>query len=93
MESSYFECTVVVELESGLHARPAGVLVKIATQYKSKIELEKNGLKKNAKSIMSLMSLGAIRGDQLKLIAEGEDAHVAGTKIQSLFAEKFEGSL
>ena len=89
---NYFECTVVIELESGLHARPAGVLVKIASQYKSKIELEKNGIKKNAKSIMSLMSLGAIRGDQLKVIAEGEDAEIAGTKIQTLFATKFEGS-
>ena len=90
MSTNYFECTVIVELESGLHARPAGVLVKVASQFKSKIELEKNGQKKNAKSIMSLMSLGAIRGDQLKVIAEGEDANVAGNKILNLFQTRFE---
>lgn len=93
MESSYFECTVDVRLESGLHVRPAGILVKIATQYKSKIELEKNGQKKNAKSIMSLISLGAVRGDEIKIIAQGEDAQIAGTKVQTLFLSNFEGVL
>ena len=93
MESKYFECTVVVGLESGLHARPAGTLVKIATQFSSKIELEKNGLKKNAKSIMSLMSLGVLHGDQIKIIAEGEDAQAAGAKIKNLFAQNFEITL
>ncbi len=84
------ETVVHVKSESGLHARPAGVLVKSASQFKAKIELEKNGVRKNAKSIMSLMSLGAVFGDQLTLITEGEDADHAATILKTLFETKFE---
>ncbi len=85
-----FETQVEVKTESGLHARPAGILVKAATGFKSNISLEKNGVRKNAKSIMSLMSLGAVFGDHLNLIIEGEDAEVAGPVLKNLFETKFE---
>lgn len=85
-----FETSVKVLTESGLHARPAGLLVKAAANFKSKIELDKNGVRKNAKSIMSLMSLGAVFGDQLTLITEGEDAEVASESLKKLFESKFE---
>lgn len=84
-----FETQVEVKSESGLHARPAGILVKAASGFKSNISLEKNGIRKNAKSIMSLMSLGAVFGDQLNLIIEGEDADVAGLSIKNLFETNF----
>lgn len=87
---SKFESQVKVLSESGLHARPAGILVKTAANFKSKIELEKNGVRKNAKSIMSLMSLGAVFGDHLNLIIEGEDADLAGPTLEKLFEMKFE---
>jgi phosphotransferase system HPr (HPr) family protein len=87
---SIFKVQVEVKSESGLHARPAGILVKAAAGFKSKIELEKNGVRKNAKSIMSLMSLGAVFGDHLNLIIEGEDAETAGPVLKNLFETKFE---
>lgn len=87
--SQQFECEVVVNLETGLHARPAGLLVKTASQFKSTIELHKNGSKKNAKSVMSLLSLGAQKGDTLKITAFGEDATQAGSEIQKLFLNHF----
>lgn len=86
----YFEFEVTIEMESGLHARPAGILVKVASQYKSKVEIEKSGNRKNAKSIMSLMSLGAVRGDSVKFIIQGEDASTVGEKIQNLFLNRFQ---
>ncbi len=90
MTNFKFETTVQVLTESGLHARPAGILVKVASQFKSKVELEKNGVKKNAKSIMSLLSLGALHGDHLNLIIEGEDAEAAEMEIKKLFQNIFE---
>ena len=87
--SQLFECEVTLMLETGLHARPAGILVKTAAQFKSTIELHKNGQKKNAKSVMSLLSLGAQKGDVLKLTAVGEDAPQAGAEVQKLFLNQF----
>ena len=88
--SQQFECEVVMSLETGLHARPAGVLVKTASQFKSTIELHKNGLKKNAKSVMSLLSLGAQKGDTSKIIAIGQYATLAGSDVQELFLNHFQ---
>lgn len=89
-DTSLFECELQMNLESGLHARPAGILVKVASAFPCKIELEKNGQRKNAKSIMSLMSLGAVKGDTLKLLITGDGAQTAGTKIQQLFENGFQ---
>jgi len=85
----HIECDLILNLETGLHARPAGVLAKLASQFQAKIELERNGQKKNAKSVMSLMSLGAKNGDALKLSATGADAKPAVERIQVLFQNGF----
>ena len=73
----------------GLHARPAGLFVKTAAQFKSVIEVELNGVRKNGKSIMSLMSLGAARGDTLKVIAKGDDSEVAVATLIKLISNNF----
>lgn len=59
--------------ESGLHARPATILVNVAVNYKSEIRL--NALKKTIdfKSIMGVMSLGVYSGTTIEIIADGED--------------------
>ncbi len=59
--------------ESGLHARPATILVNVAVNYKSDIKL--NALKKTIdfKSIMGVMSLGVYSGTTIEVIADGED--------------------
>ena len=59
--------------ESGLHARPATILVNVAVNYKSDIRL--NALKKTIdfKSIMGVMSLGVYSGTTIEVIADGED--------------------
>ena len=63
-----FNYTITDEL--GIHARPAGLLVKLAAGFKSNIIISKDGKEANAKRIMALMSLGATKGEAAKLVEE-----------------------
>ncbi len=76
--------------EEGLHARPAGVLAKVATGFQSKIEVIYNGRSINAKSSMSLMTLGLVKDSQFDISAEGSDAEAAIDKISQLIDHKFQ---
>ena len=60
--------------ETGIHARPATLLVQAASKFQSNIELEYNGRKVNLKSIMGVMSLGVGQGADVTISAEGADA-------------------
>jgi phosphocarrier protein HPr len=63
-----------VTSESGIHARPATMLVQAASKFDSDINLEYNGKTVNLKSIMGVMSLGIPQGAEIKIVAEGSDA-------------------
>ncbi|WP_246943113.1 phosphocarrier protein HPr [Bacillus pinisoli] len=67
------EKTFTITAESGIHARPATVLVQTAGQFNSDVTLEYNGRSVNLKSIMGVMSLGIPSGGQIKVNASGED--------------------
>ncbi|HHY71344.1 MAG TPA: HPr family phosphocarrier protein [Thermoanaerobacterales bacterium] len=67
------EKSFVIKNETGLHARPASVFVKEANKYKSNISIFKDNKESNAKSIISLLSLGAVKGTLIKIVANGED--------------------
>ena len=62
-----------ITAESGIHARPATLLVQAAGKFESDIQLEYNGKKVNLKSIMGVMSLGIPKGATIKVGAEGSD--------------------
>jgi len=68
--------------ELGIHARPAGLLVKLVKQYSSQITLTKGDTSAAAKGIMGIMSLGVEKGDLVKVTADGgdEDAAIAALK-------------
>jgi len=59
--------------ETGLHARPATLLVNAANQYQSDIQLHYAGKSVNLKSIMGVMSLGIAKGAEIEVTAEGHD--------------------
>ena len=63
----------VILTETGLHARPAAEIVKVASKYSSTIEIEKNEKKVNLKSILSVMSLGLGKGQSFSIYVEGID--------------------
>lgn len=83
------EITLTLKSKDGLHARPAGILAKLTSQYQSKVEFSANGVSKNAKSIMSLMSLGLKGGESILVKAEGSDAVEAILAIKQLFETDF----
>ena len=63
--------------ETGLHARPATVLVNTASKFGSEITLTHGEKKVNLKSIMGVMSLGVQQGAEILISAEGDDAEAA----------------
>lgn len=68
---------VVLEMTEGLHARPAALLSARAKEFASTVEVELDGRKVNAKSPVSLLTLGSRWGSRLTVSAEGEDAAAA----------------
>lgn len=62
-----------VVAETGIHARPATLLVQAASKFKCAINLEYKGRSVNLKSIMNVMSLGVGQGADVVITADGED--------------------
>lgn len=84
------EVTKKILNEEGLHARPAGVFAKVAAGFQSKIEVVFNGRVINAKSSMSLMTLGLAKDSEFQVRADGPDAEVALSKISEVIDQKFQ---
>ncbi len=73
----------------GLHARPAANFVQTASKFKSKITVIKDGREVNAKSIVSVLSLGAERGSKIVVKVEGVDEQEAMEAIKELIENNF----
>lgn len=73
---------ITVELPDGLEARPAAMLVQVASQYDSRIYLESGSKRVNAKSIMGMMTLGLIAGQSITVEADGADEEQAVSEIE-----------
>ena len=73
----------------GLHARPAGILVKKAAAFKSSITVKnvETGKTADAKRIMGVMSLGVKHGNKIELIIEGEDQDTAKAELEVFLKE------
>lgn len=84
------EKTTVIKNRAGIHARPATLIVKEASKFKSKIFLEKGEERINAKSILCILTIGGSYNSEIKIIAEGDDEQEAVDAIFSLFEKKFE---
>lgn len=73
----------------GLHARAAAKLVQTASRFASHIEIIRDDIRANCKSIMGVMMLAASQHTWVELMVEGEDEHDAATAIEQLFANRF----
>lgn len=80
---------VILENETGLHARPASELAKLASKFKSEINITANGKKVNAKSILGIMSAGIKAKTEIAIECEGEDEDEAINQIIEAFNNKF----
>lgn len=71
------ELIVKIENSLGIHARPASMLVQLASQFASEIAIEKDGEEVNGKSLMGVLMLSAGQGSRLKITIVGHDAEEA----------------
>lgn len=71
----------------GVHARPAGLLVKKASEFKSEIIISNGEKSAETKKLISLMSLGIRNGDKIHCRIEGEDEEGALLEMQNFFRE------
>ncbi|MBZ5749600.1 phosphocarrier protein HPr [Metabacillus rhizolycopersici] len=67
------EKTFTITEASGIHARPATLLVQAVSSLNAEVNLEYNGKSINLKSIMGVMSLGIGQGAEIKIVASGSD--------------------
>ena len=78
-----FSYTVKDEL--GIHARPAGMLVKEVKNFKSKVTLEKDGKVIDAARLMAVMSMGVKKDQTVTITVEGTDEDAAYDALKSFF--------
>lgn len=75
---------VIVKNGTGLHARPATLLVKKASSFKSDVSIEFNGKKANVKSLIGVLSLAVTKGASIKISATGDDEALAVEELVKL---------
>lgn len=77
----------VITDEVGLHARPAGLLVKEAKKYESKVVIKKEGKTADAAKLMAVMGLGVKCGQTVQVEVSGADEDVACEALKAFFEE------
>jgi len=86
--------TLQVSNEVGLHARPASEFVKLAGQFNAKLQMRNitsNSSTVDAKSILSVLTLGVEKGHEIELTSEGEDEVKAIDALRELIESDFAG--
>ena len=81
------EATIVNS--EGLHARPAARIVRLASTFDAEIEISKDGVGVNGKSIMGVMMLAAECGSSITIRAQDSDAEQAAEALAALVASGF----
>lgn len=82
--------TFVIENETGLHARPATEIAKIAMKYKCNVNLIVNGKTINAKSPLMIMSAGIKLKTELEVLCDGEDEEKALEELKTFLQSNLE---
>lgn len=79
----------VIKDELGLHARPAGILVKKAATFSSEVRIknEENGKEADCKRVIGVMSLGVKKGHKITLTCSGEDEEKAASELEGFLSE------
>ncbi len=80
---------IVLKNRLGLHIRPCSMIVKTAGKYQSDFKISNGKMTVNAKSMLDLMQLGLMHGDEAELIADGKDEKELMDEIIKLFESKF----
>lgn len=81
------EFSYEIKDEQGIHARPAGLLVKEAKKFSSALTITKNGQTKKLTQLMMVMSLGVKKGEVVTIQADGEDEDAAIEALKAFFEQ------
>ena len=79
---------LIVKNKQGLHARPAAVFVQVANKFDSRITVRHDKEEVNGKSIMGILTLGAEKGSQIIIEAEGDDAQPAILELEKIVTDE-----
>lgn len=79
--------TYIITDSLGIHARPAGLLVKEAAKYKSSIIILAEGKSADARKLLALMGLGIRQGTEITCRVEGEDEESAAANMKNFFTD------
>ena len=77
----------VITDEVGIHARPAGLLVKAAKAFSSKVVIKANGKEAEATKLMAIMGLGVKKGTEITVEVTGYDEATAAAEMEKFFKE------
>jgi phosphotransferase system HPr (HPr) family protein len=83
---------ITVNHAAGLHARPASLFVQTANKFTSDISVQNltsNSDQTNGKSILRVLTLGVMQGNEIEIVAEGEDAEQATEALKTLIKDNF----
>lgn len=80
---------VMVQNQVGLHARPATFFIQKANEFKAAVWVEKEERRVNAKSLLGVLSLGIIGGNEIKIISDGADEQLAVDSLVKLVESGF----
>ena len=80
---------VVINNQVGLHARPATFFIQKANEFKSRIWIEKDDRRVNAKSLLGVLSLGIVKGTSVTILADGVDESAAIATLSELIDSNF----
>ncbi|MBO4711753.1 HPr family phosphocarrier protein [bacterium] len=83
------EVELTIKNKLGLHARAASLFVKTAEKFKCGVEMEKDGIRVNAKSIMGILMLAAPLGSTVKISTNGESEEECLNALTQLVETKF----
>lgn len=81
------EFTYTITDSQGMHARPAGLLVKQTKAYADSITLWKDDKSADAKRLLAVMGLGVKQGEEVRVVIEGDTEQKACEELQRFFAE------
>ena len=78
------EYTLIVKSPLGMHARPAGRLVKLSKAFHSTVELTRGDKTVDVKHMLAVMAMGIKQGDTIRFTVTGDDEHEAMEQIKEI---------
>lgn len=90
MPNTTCKTSVTILNAQGLHMRPAYLFAETAARFESQIEVEKDDIRIDGKSVLSILTLGAAQGTEVCIEATGADAQDAITALERLVVSGFD---